>query len=83
MRLRAWNVRVLTIERTSKSEWIGIGHFLERFCRKGCDGSGFVKPDVFIELVRQDGLEIVTRELRFRPVDHADCTLQPRLAQAL
>lgn len=40
------------------------------------DGTGFIEPDVGIELARQHSLKIVALQLCLRPVDHADRPLQ-------
>ena len=42
-----------------------------------------IQPDVFVELLRQYGVKIMTRKLCFRSIDDPDCTLEPRLTQRL
>jgi hypothetical protein len=56
----------------SESERIGIRQTFQRPGLGWRDRAGFVEPDIFIELLRQNRLEIMAGELRFRAVDHAD-----------
>ena len=45
------------------------------------DGARLIEPDVLVELVGQDRVEIVAGELSLRPIDHADGALEPRRHQ--
>src|SRR3954467_4527921 len=65
------------------AEWIGIRHArAPMFGSEWYHGLCFVKPDIGIELLGQDGLAVVAPELCVGPVDHADEALQPRLREA-
>src|SRR5713101_5789007 len=44
--------------------------------RKWCDRARLVEPDVFIELPGDAGLEVVTHEFGFGPVDNSDRALE-------
>src|ERR1019366_4795662 len=44
---------------------------------------GIVEPDIFIELLRQVGLEVMARAFGFRPVDDADRALKTFPAKPL
>ena len=59
----------------SKSKRVGVGHLLKLFRRKRRDRLRLVEPDVFVELIRQNGLEIVASQFRFRSIDHTDGAL--------
>src|SRR6516225_4497830 len=66
----------------SKSKWVCVGHLFKLFRCERRDCLRLIEPDVFVKLVRQNGLEIVAREFCFRPIDDADGALQTWLSQA-
>src|SRR5271165_7461919 len=43
---------------------------------------GFVEPDIFIELARQNRLEIMALQFGLGPIDDPDRAFEPRLQQA-
>ena len=66
----------------SHAERIGIRKALDLGGLQRGHRTAIVEPDVLVELLRQAGPEVVARELGFGPVDDADCSLEPLLAEA-
>src|SRR5258708_16148589 len=58
------------IARPLDSEGIRIGKARALLGLQRRDRPGLVEPDVFVELTRQNGLEIMALKLGLRPVDH-------------
>jgi hypothetical protein len=56
-------------------ERIGVRHSLEHGHIEWFDRAGPIDPNVLVELTGQNCLEIVTGQLAFRPIDHADRAL--------
>jgi hypothetical protein len=48
---------------------------------QGRDGARLVDPDARVELLGKDGLAIMAPQIGIGSVDHADQTLEPRLAE--
>ena len=48
----------------------------------GVHGGSFVEPDPFVKLIGQASFEVMTGQLGFRPIDHADGTLKRRVANS-
>ena len=63
------------------SEWIGVRQALEFGHVELLHGTCSVDPDVLVELLRQNRLEVVAGDLAVRPVNHADRTLNPGLGK--
>ena len=63
---------------TSEAEWIGIRKALELLGHQRCYRLALVEPDVFVELVWQNRLKIMTFKFCLGPVDHADGAFEPR-----
>ena len=67
----------------SHSDGIGVRKSLDFRSVERRHRAGIIEPDVFVELLRQHGLEVLAGKFRLRPVDDADRALQPRLSEAL
>src|SRR6185437_9625704 len=65
----------------SEPKWIRLRHTGQFLCPQGCHGPRFVDPDVFVELARQIGLEIVALAFGFRAIDNADGAFKRGLGQ--
>src|SRR5579864_7680868 len=66
---------------TLEPERISVGHSFQLRGIYRMHRRGLIEPDVLVELVRQHRFEVVTLELRFGSVDHADGALEPRLPE--
>src|SRR5690606_5123116 len=62
----------------SEPERIGLRDPARQLGGESGDGGGLVEPDVFVELPRQDRLEVVALKLGVGPIDDADGALEPR-----
>ncbi len=64
-------------------ERIGLGRAVRTLRRQGSHGVRLFEPDIGVEPVGEDRLEIMAEKLGVGPVDDADRPLEQRLAQGV